>query len=72
MTLTASQASALRVIIDAVLSAVTAAGPSGAPGGVIYSALIGHGASFNQYTSLMHGLVSAGKLTREGDCYFIA
>lgn len=58
-------------MLDAVVDAVKAVAPAGAPGGVIYAALMGHGCSFNQYTSLMAGLVRNGKLRQDGDCYFI-
>jgi hypothetical protein len=40
----------------------------GAPSGIIYSALMGHGASLNQYQSIMDTLVRSGFLTHDADC----
>jgi len=39
----------------------------GAPSGAIYSALIGHGASLNQFQSIMDTLVKHGFLTHDYD-----
>jgi hypothetical protein len=50
---------------------VRAAGSLGAPGGVIYAALMGQGCTLSQFESLMAGLVRAGKLRRDGDLYFV-
>ena len=72
MTLTSSQAQALKLVVSAVVDAVEAAGAQGAPGGVIYSALMTQGCSLSQYESLMSALVAAGKLRRSGHLYFIA
>jgi len=71
-TLTPTQANALKIAVDAVLDAVKAAGDRGAPGGIIYAALMQHGASFSQYESLMGALVLTGRLRREDDLYFVA
>jgi len=71
MTPTPDQVTALRAVLDAILEAVAAAGPCGAPGGVIYAALMGQGCSLSQYQTLMDGLVSVRRLRREGDLYFI-
>lgn len=62
----------LRAILDAVVDAVRAGGDRGVPGGTIYAALMASGATFEQYRQIMSALVAAGKLTREGDLYFIA
>lgn len=70
MTPTREQVDALRGVLDAILDAVTASGPTGAPGGVIYAALMGQGCSLSQYQSMMAGLVSLGLLRRDGDLYF--
>ena len=43
----------------------------GAPGGVIYAALMGQDCTLSQFKSLMVGLVRAGKLRRDGDLYFV-
>ncbi len=41
----------------------------GAPSGVIYSALMGHGASLNQFQSIMDTLVKSGFLTHDAECH---
>jgi hypothetical protein len=41
----------------------------GAPSGVIYSALMGHGASLNQFQSIMDTLVKHGFLTHDYDSH---
>jgi hypothetical protein len=69
--MTQAQIQALRMIADAIVEAVRAAGTTGAPGGVIYAALMAHGCTYNQFTSLMSGMVKANLLRREGDLYFL-
>jgi hypothetical protein len=64
------QARAIRAACSAIVDAVKAAGPVGAPGGVIYAALIGQGCTVHQYEQLMAALVRLGKLRRSGDLYF--
>ena len=39
----------------------------GAPGGVIYSALMSHGATFNQFQQIMSTLVRHGFLSHDDD-----
>ncbi len=68
---TPQQLSALRFIVKAVVDAVKEAGPLGVSGGVLYAAMMTHGATFKQFESLMGGLVADGKLRRDGDLYFI-
>jgi len=41
----------------------------GAPSGAIYSALMAHGASLNQFNSIMDTLVKHGFLTHDADCH---
>ena len=40
---------------------------TGAPGGVIYSALMSHGATFNQFQQIMSTLVRHGFLSHDDD-----
>ena len=61
----------LIMLCDAIIEAVKAAGPVGAPGGVLYSALMSAGCNLAQFESIMSALVSAGKLRREGHLYFV-
>jgi hypothetical protein len=70
MTPTVEQILAIRKVCDAIIEAVKAAGPLGAPGGHIYAALMGQGCTLQQYESLMDALVRAKKLRRDGECYF--
>lgn len=42
---------------------------NGAPSGIIYSALMGHGATLNQFQSIMDTLVKHGFLTHDADCH---
>lgn len=67
--MTPQQAKALRVVCDIIMEAVNAAGPMGAPGGHIYAGLMSAGCTFQQYEQLMAGLVRAGKLRKDGECY---
>lgn len=59
----------LQVLGLAVLEAVEAAGPLGAPNGVLFAALQGMGASLNQYQSFMGGLTRRGFLVLDAQCY---
>ena len=43
--------------------------PTGAPSGIIYSALMGHGASLSQFQSIMDTLVRSGFLTHDTECH---
>lgn len=70
--LTSQQFAAIRAIADAIEDAVKAAGSMGAPGGVLYAALMAHGISLAQFQSLMDAMVGAGRLTRSGHLYRVA
>lgn len=68
----AAQARALQTIVLGVLEAVEAGGKVGGPGGVLYAAMMAQGATFNQFQSIMSGMVSKGLLTLDdSDCYHI-
>ena len=60
----------LKLLCDAIVEAVEVAGDHGAPGGVLYAALMGH-MSLSTFEGLMAALVKAGKLTRRGQLYFV-
>ncbi len=70
--MTHEQITALRQLAAAIIESVKAAGPLGAPGGVMYAALMAQGCTLNQFESIMGGMVRAGKLTKRGDCYHLA
>lgn len=55
----------------AVLEAIQESAPVGAPGGIIYAALMQQGATLNQYNSLMGCLVRSGHITQEMDVFQI-
>ena len=69
---TTEQITALRAIADEIVEAVKAAGPMGAPGGVIYAGLMASGCTLAQYGSIMSAMVASGILTRHGDLYRVA
>jgi hypothetical protein len=67
--MTAQQIRLIRMVADAIISTVRETGPAGAPGGVIYAALMAQGCTLAQFETIMNGLVRAGQLTRDGHCY---
>ena len=70
--MTLEQAKSLRRIGAIVIEAVSAADPTiGAPGGILYAALMGHGCSLEQFTGIMAGLTRAGMLDKRGECYHV-
>jgi hypothetical protein len=66
-----SQLAAITAVADAIVDAVRVAGPLGAPGGVLYAALMDK-ISLNHFNQFMSALVGAGKLVKDGDCYRVA
>ena len=68
---TAEQKRALIVIVSAITEAIKEAGELGAPGGVLYAALMSQGCTLNQFESIMGALVRLGRITKDGECYFI-
>lgn len=69
--MTNEQRNALKAVADAIIDAVRAAGPTGAPGGILYAALMAYGATLQQYEQIMAGLVRAGMLRKSGELYFV-
>jgi hypothetical protein len=70
--LTNQQQAAITMLADAIVEAVKAAGPLGAPGGTLYAAMMAHGITLAQFEKFMSAMVGAGKLTRKGHLYFVA
>lgn len=68
---TKAQLEAQQLIGLGILEAVNEAGDIGAPGGVLYAALMAHGASLSQYQSFMLSLTSRNMLTTSGDIFYI-
>ena len=70
--MTTAQIQAVRQIVNAIVEAIKAAGPLGAPGGVLYAGLMTQGCSLSQFESLMTGIVKSGMIVKRGECYHIA
>ena len=60
----------LKLVLDAVVDAVKAGGAMGAPGGIIYAAMMARGCTLANYEAIMAALVRVGKIRRSGDLYF--
>lgn len=69
--MTENQRDVFIALIGAILDAVKAAGPMGAPGGHIYAALMGL-LTFDQYNAIMAELVRQKRLIKRGQCYLLA
>ena len=67
---TSEQRAAVLQVADAVIQAVKAAGSTGAPGGIIYAALMAQGCSLEQYEVLTRTLVNVGMLRKSGQLYY--
>jgi hypothetical protein len=65
----AHDAALLRLALQGILDAVKEAGDLGAPGGVLYSALMDK-ISLAQFEQVMSALVRLGKLRRKHQLYF--
>ena len=65
-TMTKQQILALQSIGKGIIEAANLHS-TGAPGGVIYSALMSHGATFNQFQQIMSTLVRHGFLSHDDD-----
>jgi hypothetical protein len=71
--MTPEQMKLFRIIVTAILEAIHAAGPSGAPAGVLYAALMTTcGWTLSQFESAMGGLVRSGLVRRDGYLYFLS
>jgi hypothetical protein len=60
----------LRRIADAIIAVVNET-PHGAPGGVMYAAVMEY-MSITQFQTMMRVLVEAGRITKRGNLYFPA
>lgn len=67
---TDEQRKAIKMLGDAIVDSVRVAGGMGAPGGLLYSALMAHGCSLELFQALMGSLVRLGRLERRGELYF--
>ncbi len=57
-------------LMAAIVQTVQEAGPQGAPGSVIYLALMEQGISYAQYSQIMAKLVEVGTLTVRNHQYY--
>lgn len=64
------KARAVIAVLDAVRESIEAAGSAGAPGGVLYAALMGQGCTLEQFNGIMRILVASGRVRKAGDLYF--
>jgi hypothetical protein len=67
--MTPQQIQALRAVAMVFIDAVKAAGPGGAPAGVMFAACIGK-LTLSQFEQITAGLVNAGKLRKQGNLFF--
>lgn len=68
----AQKTAAVFAILDAIIESVKAGGSMGAPGGILYAALMAHGCTLDQFNQLMTILVRSGRLDKRGECYHVA
>lgn len=66
---TNERASALALLLNALVEAVAAGGAEGVPGGTLYAALMQQGCSLQQFDSFMSILVDAGRVRKDGHVY---
>ncbi len=67
--LTTKQAQGIRQVMAGIVESAIAGGIMGAPSGVVYSALMQHGCTLNQFQSLTAGMVKAGIIEERGHCF---
>jgi len=66
-----NQLKILKMVADAIISAIKEAGPHGAPGGILYAALMQYGCSITAFEQIMAGLQAADVVTKRGELYFV-
>lgn len=60
----------VRRVANAIVETIEKEGADGAPASSLYLALQQHGASLQTFEMMMNALVAAGRVRREGDCYY--
>jgi len=58
----------LKLAVDCILESVRAAGPMGAPSGVVYAALMARGMTLSTYQAIITGLVEKGAIELKFNC----
>lgn len=61
---------AVIAIADILLEAIKAGGDHGAPGGTLYSAVMGVGIQLHQFEFLMKLLIDSGRVVKRGQHYY--
>lgn len=69
-TTTAQPQNPLTLILDAIVESIAVSGTHGAPGGVLYSALMAQGCTLDQFQQLMALLIAQKRVTQSGSLYF--
>ncbi len=69
--MTAQQAKGIRQVMAGIVESAIAGGELGAPSGVVYSALMAHGCTLNQFQSLTASMVKAGIIEERGHCFHV-
>lgn len=71
--MTPEQMKLVRIVVTAILDAIHAAGPSGAPAGVLYAGLmVTIGCTLSEFQSAMGSLERTGLVRRDGYLYFLS
>lgn len=65
---TRGQLNAIKIAVEVILDIAKDAGPMGAPSGVIYAAMMGHGMTLNSYQQILGAMQRTGKIVVEYDC----
>ena len=60
----------LALLVDAVVETIKEAGAMGAPGGVLYAALMTRGFSLEEFEIFMRVVVATGRVYKTGHLYF--
>ena len=58
---------AISLAMECIEDAARAAGPAGAPSGVVFAALQAHGMRLTTYQQILTALVNAGRITIDAD-----
>jgi hypothetical protein len=70
MTTPTEKQKAVWMILETIIDSVREAGSLGAPGGVLYAALMAHGCTLEQFEAIMAALVRTGRLRKSGQLYY--
>jgi len=60
----------LKILVDTLVDTIKESGAMGAPGGVLYAALMTKGFSLEEFEILMRVVVATGRVYKTGHLYF--